>query len=243
MECSRCNIRSSVGYCTGCHELLCEECGISCDGCGKMVCEEHVYETRNGRSLCPACQKERYARRVEHRAKHSHHDEESAVGDTSLAALSAEAAPPVTIGEAVEISDEAMVGSAPAKWQPWQLSMLAAIGGLVISVVVILIPSWRGIPLRNGGYIPMPYVVVFLPLICFFWAIMGLTYAKYWEDREKCLVSAGLGVLCIILLFTGILTDPARKVAKEAEIAERTRDEFTMEELEDWRLGIVSRYE
>lgn len=55
MECSRCKIRSSVGYCVECRALLCERCGLVCDGCGKPACPVHLHETPHGRRLCDTC--------------------------------------------------------------------------------------------------------------------------------------------------------------------------------------------
>lgn len=63
-------MRSSVGYCVDCNDLLCEHCGIPCDGCSKLVCPKHVNETSHGRELCTGCWEERRARR-----KHREHRE------------------------------------------------------------------------------------------------------------------------------------------------------------------------
>ncbi len=57
MECAKCEMRSSVGYCAECKALLCEICGTTCSHCGAMVCGDHIYQTKSGRELCKICMK------------------------------------------------------------------------------------------------------------------------------------------------------------------------------------------
>ncbi len=59
MECSFCKIRSPIGYCVECRDLVCEECSVPCKACGKLVCKTHVRETPHRRRLCPKCYERR----------------------------------------------------------------------------------------------------------------------------------------------------------------------------------------
>ena len=250
MECSSCNFRSAIGYCGVTHKLLCEECGIHCDQCGMFVGGEHIYETSKGVKLCPNCQEERKARKAEKRSKHHHHrdrEPESApahpAGGTSLAALESEPPPPGELEDEEEVDEDVILTrSGYQKWQPWQFSMLLAVFGVIGATLIIVFPSFRGITLGDGSYFPMAYIVVFLPLLAFVWAFIGLTYAKFWEDREKCLVSSGLGILAIVMLFGSWFTDPVRHVEHQAEVAVRTRDDMNSRELANWREGVLDRY-
>ncbi len=247
MECSSCKFRSAIGYCGVTHQLLCEECGIHCDQCGMFVGAEHIYETSKGVKLCPKCQEERAARKSEKHKKHHQREREPAPshagGDTSLAALETEPPPPGELADEEDVvEDEVLARSGYQKWQPWQFSMLLAVFGVIGATLIIIFPSFRGITLGDGSYFPMAYIVVFLPLLAFAWAFIGLTYAKFWEDREKCLVSTGLGILAIVMLFGSWFTDPVRHVEHQTEIAVRTRDVMDAEELADWREGILNRY-
>ena len=250
MECSSCQFRSAVGYCGISHELLCEECGVHCDQCGMFVGSGHIYETRKGVKLCPKCQEERRASKAgKRKQRHRHHEREekaasaSSMGDTSLEALEGEPPPPGEIGED-EVADEdaALTRSGYQKWQPWQFSMLLSVFGVIGAALIMLFPSFRGIKLGDGSYFPMAYIVVFLPLLSFAWAFIGLTYAKFWGDREKCLASTGLGILAIVMLFGSWFTDPVRRAEHQAEVAVRTRDDMSERELARWREGILSRY-
>ena len=60
MNCDFCGIRSSVGFCTECKKLLCEDCAETCSNCGGLTCHEHMRETAY-RRLCSACMAERNA--------------------------------------------------------------------------------------------------------------------------------------------------------------------------------------
>ena len=249
MDCSVCKFRSAVGYCGVTHELLCEECGVHCDQCGMFVGAEHIYGTGKGVRHCPKCQEQRKVRKA---AKHKHHHRDRepapthAAADTSLAALENAAAPPpaedLDEEEAVVDEEAALTASGYQKWQPWQFSMLLAVFGVICATLIIIFPSFRGIKVGGGAYFPMAYIVVFLPLLAFVWASIGLTYAQFWEDREKCLVSSGLGILAIIMLFGSWFTDPVREAEQQAEVAVRTRDDMNAQELAEWREGILSRY-
>lgn len=246
MDCSQCNLRSAVGYCVACQTMLCEDCGLTCDDCGKLACSEHVYETRRGRKLCPACRDEREARKAERKGRRDEIERahaEAPMGGTSFEDLvSSDAVATSADGEPVTVSVEALGRSGYRKWQPWQLSMLSAVLGLMATVVTFLVPSLRGIMLGDGSYIPAPLIIVFFPLAAFAWAFVGLTYANFWEDREKCFVSAGLGALCIFLLFGEFWTDPTRELQRQPQVVERTRDEMNFEELARWRESILNRY-
>ncbi|HOF41807.1 MAG TPA: hypothetical protein PLD73_17185 [Candidatus Hydrogenedentes bacterium] len=249
MDCSRCQFRSAVGYCGVTHDLLCEECGVHCDQCGWFVGEEHIYETSKGVRLCPKCQEERKARKTAKHKQQRARDREPAATrhaapDTSLAALESTAPAPGELDddEALIDEDAALAASGYQKWQPWQFSMLLAVFGIICATLIIIFPSFRGIKVGGGDYFPMAYIVVFLPLLAFVWALIGLTYAKFWEDREKCLVSTGLGILAIIMLFGSWFTDPVRQAEEQTAIAIRTRDDMNAQELAEWREGILNRY-
>jgi uncharacterized Zn finger protein (UPF0148 family) len=248
MECSKCHLRSAIGYCGITHQLLCEECGVHCDQCGMFVDRDLIYETHKGVKLCPKCQEERKSRKSEKKKRHHHHEHEAApavsTGDTSLAALESQSATRDTLEEEEEevAGDEVLAASGYQKWQPWQFSMLLAVFGVIGATLIIIFPSFRGITLGDGSYFPMAYIVVFLPLLSFVWAFIGLTYAKFWEDREKCLVSSGLGILAIVMLFGSWFTDPVRYVERQTEIAVKTRDDMNSKELAEWREDILNRY-
>jgi hypothetical protein len=213
------------------------------------VGEEHIYETSKGVRLCPKCQEERKARKTAKHKQQRARDREPAATrhaapDTSLAALESTAPAPGELDddEALIDEDAALAASGYQKWQPWQFSMLLAVFGIICATLIIIFPSFRGIKVGGGDYFPMAYIVVFLPLLAFVWALIGLTYAKFWEDREKCLVSTGLGILAIIMLFGSWFTDPVRQAEEQTAIAIRTRDDMNAQELAEWREGILNRY-
>lgn len=64
MECSECNVRSSVGYCHECESLLCEVCSNRCDRCHKTFCRSHIQRTSSGRNICVSCVVANYDKRA-----------------------------------------------------------------------------------------------------------------------------------------------------------------------------------
>lgn len=64
MECSECNVRSSVGFCHECEMLLCEVCSHRCDRCHKSFCRSHIQRTSSGRSICVSCVVANYDKRA-----------------------------------------------------------------------------------------------------------------------------------------------------------------------------------
>lgn len=46
MECAVCGLRSAVGFCPECKQLLCEICSHPCGECGHVVCPAHLHDGR-----------------------------------------------------------------------------------------------------------------------------------------------------------------------------------------------------
>lgn len=233
MECHVCEVRSSVGYCVECQQLLCETCGVPCDNCGKISCAEHIHETRGGRSLCISCYEERREKREQQ--KKAAADERASKKDTSLAGLQGEAE-----GEE-EIDQEALVLSARRPIQPWLMSVYIALGAIVVALLMFLIPGLRRIPLGGGNFFPSTYVVLIIPILAIVWAAVGLFKEDYYEDRSKCFLGIGLALVASVLTFVAMWTDVAARAKSEAD-TENVREGMSEQQLEQWREQTLNQY-
>ncbi|MCC6697795.1 MAG: hypothetical protein IT365_19365 [Candidatus Hydrogenedentes bacterium] len=225
MECHVCEVRSSVGYCAECQQLLCETCGVPCDICGKLSCPEHVHETRSGKRLCKGCYDERRGKREQKKAaaaaKHDKPEGDAAVADDAEAE-----------GEAM---DEALAESAPIPIQPWQMSLYIAVAGLVIVLLMLVFPGLRRIPLGGTNYIPTTLVVMIFPILSCVWAGLGLYKDEYFRDRSKCFIGIGLSIAGAALAILAMVTDPAATAQSELEQFQNERQDLNQQELTDWR--------
>ena len=232
MECHVCEVRSSVGFCAECQQLLCETCGVPCDTCGKISCPEHVHETRSGKRLCKGCYDERRGKREQKKAaaaaKHDKQEGDAAPADDAEAE-----------GDAI---DEALVVSAPLPIQPWQMSMYIAVAGLVIVLLMLVFPSLRRIPLGGTNYIPTTLVVMIFPILSFVWAGLGLYKDEYFRDRSRCFIGIGLSVVGAALAIFAMLTDPAATTQSEMDQILNQRQDLDQQELTDWREKAKEQY-
>lgn len=220
MECAVCGIRSSVGYCAECQKLLCEECGIKCDHCAKMVCSDHVYETSSGKSLCPVCKKERDERR---RKRRHHRDDEEAAGGSTLP-------PGVEEPEGEEEEEVILVESARQATPPWLLSVYASSAALVVALVVLFVPGFRGLSI----YLTLvPAVLVALAGLA--WAVFGMVSGRYMEDRNRCGIGLVLAVLALAGAAWAISSDVRARRAEEQEAVVGSRDYESPEGRKQWR--------
>ncbi|MBI5094136.1 MAG: hypothetical protein HZB26_17050 [Candidatus Hydrogenedentes bacterium] len=229
MECSICLVRSSVGYCSACQILLCDECGISCTKCGKLVCSQHVHETRSHKQLCPECMEERKTRAAERAAV------ADAGESTSLEALQEE--------QPADVASEALLASVRQPPPPWKLSAITAGAGVAVMLVLLFFPAMRHVDLPGtAGLLYIPYFVMLVPLIAIAWGIAALTGADYVLDRPKAYIGLGLSIVCIIMGVVAVQTDPARKAAEAARIEAERLKSATPEEIKAKREGVLNRF-
>lgn len=235
MECSICEVRSSVGFCVECRSLLCETCGVPCDECGKLSCPEHIHETRRGRSLCVDCYGERKekmkAALAERRGKHGE-------GDTSFSGLEA---PPVGEEEGEE-RHRALVKSGVQPLQPWQLSVYIAGAGIVLALLLYLFPGLRLIPFTRPG-IPTAYVLFVFPVLAGIWAFIGLTREDYYEDRPKSLLGLGVCLIAAVMTFAVLASGPGPTVESGIQMTVESREGLTGQELKNWREEQLRKYQ
>ena len=231
MECHVCEVRSSVGYCVECQQLLCETCGVPCENCGKISCPEHVHTTRSGRSLCKGCYDERKEKREQRKAavaaKHDKQEGEAARGGDAEAE-----------GDAM---DEALAESAPLPIQPWQMSLYIAAAGLLIVLTMFVFPSLRRIPLGGTNYIPTTLAVMVFPILSIIWAGVGLYKDEYFRDRPRCFMGIGLAIVGAVLAVVAMVTDPATSAESQIEL-QNVRQELTPEQLKEWREKELQKY-
>jgi hypothetical protein len=118
---------------------------------------------------------------------------------------------------------------------PWKLCLYTACTGVVLAVVVLLLPGLRRFTLPWGGYFPTPYLLLLIPAISVFWAVVGLVSKEHRDDRSRCLVGLGVAVVSCILMIVAVYTDPARLAEAEAAREQGVRDNMTPEQLKQWR--------
>lgn len=238
MECHICEVRSSVGYCVQCHQLLCETCGVPCDQCGKMSCPPHIHETKSGKALCAGCYAERRAKKEAARAEvvQRHTQQHRDAIDTSFQTLEA---PPGAEGE--EISSEALVASARRVVEPWKFSLYIALAGTAFGIVLMIFPTWRHVAFGARTFPTGALLFVFI-VFAGFWAWVGLRSEEFYQDRVKCFYGIGAAVVCAVLAFVTIFSAPAvekRPVIPNIEM--RTGDE-SPEQLQQWRDNALNKY-
>lgn len=241
MECHICEVRSSVGYCVECHELLCETCGIPCDQCGKMSCPTHIHETKSGKALCVGCYAERRAKKEAVKAEvvHRHTKEHRDAVNTSFQTLEAQ---PGAEGE--EISNEALVASARRIVEPWKMSLYISLAGIGLGLLLLLFPSLRHVasPIGAKSFATGMLLFVFI-LFSVFWSWVGLRNEEYYRDRVKCFFGIGGCVVCVILAFITISSAPvveARPILKS--VPQRTGGE-DQQQLQEWRDKALQKYQ
>lgn len=229
MECQECDFRSSVGFCHTCQKMLCEVCGAECTECGHFVCPEHGRETRSGKLLCPECQQARKKARSHHRATHAAAAAVDDGDDTSFSSL--EGMPDVPGEEDLADEGTILAASAYRPKEPWQMCLGAGLTALIVILIVLFVPGFRTLA--------QPWVsiiVIFVSLLALFWAVVGLTGAKYVDERSRCFPGTGCAIVAIILALASIQYLPDRKKEIEIEMAtEKDRMYMTPEELAVWR--------
>lgn len=237
MECHICEVRSSVGFCVECHELLCETCGVPCDQCGKISCPTHIHETKSGKALCAGCYAERRAKKEAAKAEivQRHTKAHRQAVDTSFQSL--EKAPK----EEGEISDEALVISAKTAIEPWKVSLYIAIAGIAFGIVLLIFPNLRHIALGAQTFSTGLLLIMFV-LFSWFWAWVGLRDEQFFLDRIKCFYGIGASVVCVVLAFITISSAPTEEtVPVNPNVTVRTGNE-TQEQLEQWRENALKKY-
>ncbi len=220
MDCSVCNVRSSMGYCDECNTLLCEDCAIKCVKCSKLMCPDHQRITKGGRILCHTCMGERDAQRDERRRK----IDEAEAGGTSMAALDGEAE--------AEAEGEILTASIKKPPPAWKLALYSACTGLAVIVVMLIFPSMRSMT----GPIPTPYLMLLIPALAIVWSIVGMKDEEEEEDsKSRCLIAIGLAVVTVVLAFVAVATDPKREAQRIAEETAQDRTTMTEEERARYR--------
>lgn len=246
MECRVCNIRSSVGYCAECRELLCEECGLMCTKCGKMVCPSHYHETSSGKTLCLSCYQERKARRAEQKRHRRHGGESEAAAGTSFASLEGTEAAPDEEQEG-GVSAVALTESGYRLAAPWKVSLYSALGGLAGVLLVLIFPTiwWMLLPVEGRPY--LPYLFILIPLLPAFaaisWATFGLMRSEYLEDRARCLGSLAIAIVAVFLGVVAAAQAPTDVVVRKVNTyATERQEDMTEQQLARWREERLRRY-
>jgi hypothetical protein len=240
MDCSVCEIRSSIGYCEDCNTLLCDECHTKCDVCAAMLCPDHVNMTRGGRSLCLSCYEERNARKKARHDRHGRDGDDEHV-PTGLADLTGEE------DEELEADEHAVLtASARKPVVPWKLSLNFAVVGLVAIIVLIAVPAdWRFAPIPLVDVFPLSIFVLVLPVWAFFWAGYGLTKPEFIEDFQKCFYGLALGF--VVALTAIVMANMERPAALDREgtldqAGAEIDEEPTTEMLDQRRNSILDKY-
>lgn len=231
MDCGVCQIRGSVGFCVVCRTLLCEECGTGCSTCGKLLCGEHIERSRSGRVLCPGCLEERKTQRVRTRRAVA---EESARERAEGRRVKDE--------EEVEYEERVLVASAHVPPAPWKLSLFAAVVGVAATLVILIFPSFRRIPLLDMGYLSAPYLFLIFPALAIFWAVVGLRKQANAGERSRCFIGLGLAGVTVVLAFVAAVTDPAGRTGADALGAGQRPEHMTEEDLTEWRRQVLDKY-
>ncbi len=237
MECHICEVRSSVGYCVECHELLCETCGVPCEQCAKMSCPTHIHETKSGKALCAGCYAERRAKKEAVKAEvvHRHTQQHRDSVDTSFQQL--ETAPDAEGA----VSDEALIASASRIVEPWKMSLYIALTGIGFGILLLIFPT-----LRHVAFGARTFTTGFLLLIFIFfsgfWAWVGLRNEAFYNDRIKCFYGIGASVACVFLAFVTIASAPTVERAPViTTVPVRTGNE-SAEQLQQWRDNALNKY-
>ncbi len=230
MECIVCGIRSSTTSCVECQALLCEECAAVCESCGKSACPDHVHDSRSGRRMCEVCYEERKARKRKRKggAAPTHKTLEAPDGDAA-------------VGDE-ELEDQTLTASGRARVQPWKMALYISLCALAIALI-LMVPAIRRVPLGANAYLPTHIVPILMAAVAVGWAIYGMYTQRYFDERAKCIISVGVAVVIVAISAVGIVTDPARQEARDARALEDVRGDMSQDELEDWRDGVLDRYE
>lgn len=234
MECAVCQIRSNIGYCVECQILLCEQCSTKCEVCSKLMCVDHVHETDHGRLLCYECMEERDRKYAERKKKHdSKKKKQEPAEDLSFDALMG------ATEEGEEEEDEALVMSGYQPTPPWRLSLYAAGGGILISLVLLGFPGLAGLAQPWTSIITL-----FVAAIGVFWAVIGLRRKdEEKEARKRCWYGLGGAGAVVILAVVTLIIRPAKTEETVIESFEDGREQLSEDELERWRQEQLRRYE
>jgi hypothetical protein len=236
VECGVCEIRSSIGFCRECQQLLCETCSETCDECGKLMCPDHVYESRSGKIYCNPCNERRKADRGSKRTSSRREDAAAAGGGTSLAALEEQ-------DDLAEEDDrEGRVLGQREPTQPWKLCMYTAGIALALALLLMFFPSFRRIPLGGTSYLATPYVLIIIPLIAAFWGVYGIVNIDFFKYRQRCMAGLGVAGVSMLLFVVAAATDPAAESEEEAVSFEQRRAIMDDQQLEDWRGNVLDKY-
>jgi len=238
VECHICEVRSSVGYCVECHQLLCETCGVPCDQCRKMSCPPHIHETKSGKALCAGCYAERRAKKEAARAEvvQRHTKEHRDAVDTSFQTLDA---PPEAAAD--EISNEALVLSARRVIEPWRFSLYIAVAGVAYGIVLLFFPNLQHVAFFSRTYPTGALLFVFIAFSGF-WAWVGLRNEEFFQDRVKCFYGIGAALACLVLAFVTISQPPPKAAPPSIPGVQVRTGTETTEELEQWRDKALNKY-
>lgn len=231
MDCDLCQIRSSIGYCAECKRLLCEVCSVACSECGKNVCVTHVHETHSGKRLCSACTKAR----KEHKHRSRREEEEAEL--TGFDELEQRGRARVASDE--DLDDEGAVLKASA-YQPipaWKLSLYAAGAAALVMIVVLVIPGFRLIAQPWSSWIS-----IVLCLISGFWSVVGLTSARYVENRPRNFIGAAIAVVALVLAVAALQIDTNTRGDEALEAGMLERQDLSPEELREWRRQRLDKF-
>ncbi len=235
MECSVCDIRSSIGYCIECQQLLCETCSETCDACGKLMCPEHVNESRSGKVYCKTCNDRRKAERAAKHGRPRHDD--TAVAGTSLESLAG-----VPAVEAEERDEEARVLGKRETVQPWQLCLYSAVVALVLAIILLVFPTLRRIPLGGTSYLATPYPLLIVPLVSTFWGVYGVVNIEFYKHRQRCMAGLGIAVLSMVMFVIEVSRDPATLQDDDSLELQQRRQNMAPEQLDGWRENVLDKY-
>jgi uncharacterized membrane protein len=200
------------------------------------MCPDHVHESRSGKVYCSGCQDRRKAdRKGKHR---KHHGDEADAGGSSLEDLAG--APAMAEGEEEEA--EARVLGKREEIQPWQLCLYPAVVALLFAITLMVIPSFRRIPLGGTSYLATPYVLVLIPLIASFWGVYGIINIEFYKQRHRCMAGLGMAVLSMVLFVVAVATDPATQQEVDSAEEQNRRQIMNEEQLDGWRDNVLDKY-
>jgi hypothetical protein len=140
------------------------------------------------------------------------------------------------------VSAEALTGSVREPPPPWKLSIFTALTGLVLVVILMILPSMRGVVI-DGSYYPTPYFIFIIVAVATLWSFYGVAKEEYLANRLRSLIGLGIAVLTTILIFVAVATDPYLDAAKDSEQEQDTRQQMTPEELRQWRQERLNRFQ
>ena len=233
MECSMCEVRSSVGMCSRCSRLLCEVCGKTCERCGNVVCMEHVHITRHGRPLCLDCYEERSARHEGAQPATAGGQRES-VESHSLADIAPQS-------DEAEVGSEVLSVSARTTIPPWKLALTIAVVGLGVMLFLLVFPSFRRVTISSSAHLPTPFIFMLIPGVAIIWGSVGVTQATELRTQLYSICAVAIAALTVGLAIFEVYSDPARLAELEGRRNESVRSTMNAEQLRQWRSDKLRR--